>query len=324
MRFSLRPLALTILLASTVGVPAFAQQPPAQTSDPAPGPSPGAPPASPSTGSPVGGSSLTTSSLTIYPECKNNPTEAESEAAHGAYLAGKGSFDEADYVTAVTYFKDAYRRDCTKHELLNALSRAYELKGDRAEAINALETYLRRVPPNAPGNDAIQRRLVALKAQSTTASTPPPTPVPAGPASTVSPATTPPAPSDPVPDRPASTHTVYPWIVAGGGVVLIAAGVSVWAIGTSQINASKDDAKAAKCDGTRCPEGVDVKPFQDKNDSGATKRGIGFTLMGVGAAAVAGGIVWHFLEPKLSPSRRVQARPDLGPGYAGLSLGGSF
>ena len=324
MRVSLRPMALTILLTSFVVAPAFAQQPlPGSTSPKSPpqAADTGAP-KPPDTGAPKPAAEAS-GTITVYPECKTTPpTEAESEAAHGAYLAGKGSFDEADYITAVTYFRDAYRRDCTKHELLSALARAYELKGDRAEAINALETYLRRAPPNAPGNDAVQRRLVALKAQTLSA-------LPSSQAPTASPIQAPAASltkaQDASPERhkPAQ-YTIYPWIVAGGGVLLAVGGVSLWAIGTSQVNQSKDDATAAGCHGTQCPAGVDTKAFQDKNDSGSTKRGIGIALVGVGAAAVAGGLVWHFLEPKMAHTRKVQARPDLAPGYAGLSLGGAF
>ncbi|HEX9294566.1 MAG TPA: hypothetical protein VF881_01995, partial [Polyangiaceae bacterium] len=60
------------------------------------------------------------------------------------------------------------------------LARAYELKSDRNEAVNALETYLQRKPDD-PGADQIRRRIDNLKAQ-IAASAPPPaaaTPVPA-------------------------------------------------------------------------------------------------------------------------------------------------
>ncbi|WP_394834155.1 tetratricopeptide repeat protein [Pendulispora rubella] len=298
------PMALTIFLTSLVAAPAFAQSPSAPASKPAEAPSSG---------------------LTVYPECKTMPTEAESEAAHGAYLAGKGSFDEADYTTAITYFKDAYRRDCTKYELLNALARAFEAKGEPPEAIHALETYLRRAPATNPGNADVQRRIAALKAQMA--------PPPAGGSgsapsqvtpSTTSSTTTTTAPAPHEGDRPAPVHTIYPWIVAGGGAVVAIVGVSLWAIGNGQVSQSKDDASAAGCSGTSCPDGVNVKPFQDKNDSGTTKKTLGVVLVGVGAAAIAGGLVWHFVEPSLARSRKVHARPDVGPGYAGLSLGGAF
>src|SRR5262249_8868992 len=74
-----------------------------------------------------------------YPKCTGTPTKEDSEAAHGAYKFGKRKFDEGDYTTALNYFKDAYRSDCTKNELLIIIARAYELSGNRGEAVTALE-----------------------------------------------------------------------------------------------------------------------------------------------------------------------------------------
>ncbi|MEO8876441.1 MAG: tetratricopeptide repeat protein, partial [Polyangiaceae bacterium] len=111
------------------------------------------------------GSTPTPPQLTVYPTCgAAQPSKDDSEVAHGAYIAGKRAFDENDYPTAIQYFKDALRRDCTKYELLNIISRAFELKGDRPEAINALEAYVKRAPANDPSVEAIQRRIVNLKA----------------------------------------------------------------------------------------------------------------------------------------------------------------
>src|SRR6476660_4881766 len=103
-----------------------------------------------------------------YPSCTTTPTEADRNAAKGAFAAGQGSFNEADYATAITYWRDAYRRDCTAHPLLLNLARAFELKGDRAEAITSLETYLQR-KPDAPDADQIKRRIDNLKAQQASA-----------------------------------------------------------------------------------------------------------------------------------------------------------
>src|SRR5271170_8049952 len=115
-RASFRSLMILTLLGAAVAVPAYAQT--------------------------SGGDAA----MSTYAACPTKPSQADTDAAHGAYMAGKGSFDEADYTTAISYFKDAYRRDCTKHELLEIIARAYELQGNRREAVHALETYLDRVP----------------------------------------------------------------------------------------------------------------------------------------------------------------------------------
>ncbi len=311
MRVSLPSMAATIFLTSLVASNAFAQSAPSGASQTS------APPAAPAP--PASSSPAPADAARPLSECKTTPTDAESEAAHGAYLAGKGSFDEADYTTAVTYFKDAYRRDCTKYEVLNALARAYELKGDRAEAVNALEAYLKRAPGNNPGNDAIQHRIAVLKDEMAAANAPAPPPA----------AAPPPAEhvSAPSPAPPAHAHAArapWPWIVVGGGAVAAGAGIVLWAIGTGQVNGAKDDAAAAGCQDSHCPKNVDVKPFQDKNDSGTTKRTVGVILAGVGVAAIAGGLAWHFLEPRRSDGVKASLSPGMAPGYAGLSMAGSF
>src|ERR1700733_9638011 len=129
MRRSLRSLMTFALIATAAAVPAFAQSASDATQE------------------------------SQYAACTSKPSQADTEAAHGAYTAGKGSFDEADYTRAINYFKDAYRRDCTKNELLVIVARAYELQGNRREAVHALETYLERVPT---AQDAeVQRRHIA-------------------------------------------------------------------------------------------------------------------------------------------------------------------
>ncbi|HEY6722403.1 MAG TPA: tetratricopeptide repeat protein, partial [Polyangiaceae bacterium] len=99
-----------------------------------------------------------------YPECTAEPTEGDIAAAKGAFQAGQASFNEADYDRAITYWEDAYRRDCTAHALLLNLARAYELKGDKAQAVEALQTFLAR-KPESPQKDQIERRIVVLNQQ---------------------------------------------------------------------------------------------------------------------------------------------------------------
>ena len=96
-----------------------------------------------------------------YPECAKAPSEVETAAAKGAYQAGNASFDEADYPRAITYWEDAYRRDCTANLLLKNLARAYELYGQKRQAVVALETYLVR-EPSSSDKDQIQRRIEVL------------------------------------------------------------------------------------------------------------------------------------------------------------------
>src|SRR5262245_2431952 len=99
-----------------------------------------------------------------YPACDKTPTDGDIAAAKGAFQAGNGSVNEADYERAITYWEDAYRRDCTAHPLLLNLARAYELNGQKRHAVNALETFVAR-NPGSPDEGQIKRRIEKLNEQ---------------------------------------------------------------------------------------------------------------------------------------------------------------
>ncbi len=99
-----------------------------------------------------------------YPECTREPSDSDTTAAKAAFQAGNVSFNEADYPRAILYWEDAYRRDCTKHQMLLNLARAYELDGQKKQAVMALETFLVR-EQNAPDRPQITRRIEVLKKQ---------------------------------------------------------------------------------------------------------------------------------------------------------------
>ncbi len=232
--------------------------------------------------------------------------QSESERAHTIYQAGKVQYDDKNYDAAIVQFRDAYKRDCSKHELLIIISRAYELKGDKVEALKALETFVERVP-NSPDIMTHRNGIDSLKKQ--IAAQPPP--APAGPAASA-------------PSQEVREHTVAPWIVVGiggatavAGIVLLVAKPSTGCdldkqICTQGANESADDFKKRQNDAVR-----------------EKSWGIAGPLLLAGGLVIAGGgLLWHFLEPtgpvektgKLKP----KLTPLLAPSYAGMSLGGSF
>jgi hypothetical protein len=275
---------------------------------------------------------------TAFPPCTTTATEADRKAAQGAFAAGQGSFNEADYSTAITYWRDAYRRDCSAHALLLNLGRAYELKGDRGEAVNALELYLQR-KPDAADADQIRRRIENLKAQSAAAEKPAPAPAPAPalpPAAVAVPApppsVTPSAAAPPPPDaaETGSSRSPVPLFVAGGGGVMAIVGAVVLAGGIKKVGEAED-----VCPSHECSRDVPANLATDaieKGNAGRQEQVIGGVLLGVGVAAAGGGLLWYFLSAPSSEAppktafllRRARATPAIGPGYAGLSLGGSF
>ena len=299
---SLRSLMILALIGTAAAVPAFAQS----NATGGGGPNP-------------------------YPACTAKPSQADTEAAHGAYMAGKGSFDEADYTTAINYFKDAYRRDCTKNELLIIIARAFELQGNRREAVHALETYLERVPT---AQDAeVQRRHIAnLKRElteqpaasasasasasvSASASAPPVSSVSAPPAESA-PATSSAAPTAP----PGQGHSVAPWVVvAVGGAAAIAGGI-LYGVGAGQVSSAESVCGSSH----QCPAGSSAI---GQGNSGRSNETAGVVFGSIGLPILGLGLLWHFVEHTgTEPSRtgRAVVSPQVGPGYAGVGLGGQF
>ncbi len=244
-----------------------------------------------------------------YPSCTKTVSAGESELAHQKYIAGKQDYDEGNYDSALRRFRDAYALDCTKHELLIIISAAYERKGDKKEAVTALETYVAR-SPGAPDVGTYQAKIDNLKKQ--IAAAPPPTAPPSE-----APTTAPP------PKNEVQEHTVFPWIMTGAGVAAVAVGVVLLATAPKLPGGCDEDTK--KC--TKRGDETDAEFADRQSEAG---RSVGQPLAGTivtigGGALVVGGLVWHFLEstgPK--EAAKPKLRPSVAPGYAGLALGGSF
>lgn len=254
------------------------------------------------------GSSVNTSG---YPAAcaAESVTKPQSEKAHDVFKIGKQQYDDNNHELAINLFKDAYTRDCSKHELLIIISRAYELKGDKAEAVRALEIFLQRDPTNADA-ETYRRRIKQMR--DTMVVTPPPTATPA-------PTTTAPPPKGE--DR---GHTAYPWILVGLGGIAVVGGIVVIAASPALPVGCKTDSKTC----TRQPGDTDITYKQRQEDAGTSKDQpvVGGIVAAAGGALVIGGLLWHILEPTgpAETSAKPKLRPETGPGYAGLSFGGSF
>jgi hypothetical protein len=263
-----------------------------------------------------------------YPECTKAPTDSETAAAKGAYQAGNASFDEADYPRAITYWEDAYRRDCTANLLLKNLARAYELYGQKRQAVVALETYLVREPASND-KDQIQRRIEVLKKQIASEKAAPP---PAGvqtPATTTPPPPPPPSSTEPAPvDTHSGKRSFVPLIVAGGGLVVAVVGLAVYSGASKDVNHYED-----LCPNRACPPGPDQQANIDGGQKARSKKITGGVVTGVGAAALAGGLIWYFAQPRSSSGvatasagslTKPRVDPALSPGFAGVALSGAF
>ena len=259
-----------------------------------------------------------------YPECTKAPTDSETAAAKGAYQAGNASFDEADYPRAITYWEDAYRRDCTANLLLKNLARAYELYGQKRQAVVALETYLVREPTSSD-KEQIQRRIEVLKKQIASEKAAPPPTGTQPPTTTTTPPPPPPVNPEPAPDTHAGKRPILPLIVAGAGGVVFIVGIVVYS------NGAKDVTKfEGECPNHYCGSGPAAITLQNEANSARSKKIAGGVVAGVGAATLAGGLIWYFLSPRSGGTAsagtltRPHVDPAVTPGFAGMALSGAF
>lgn len=267
--------------------------------------------------------------VTQYPTCPDPPpklTPAQLDAAHVVFQAGKVAYDEGDYAKAVESFKDAYRRDCSKSALLVFIATASELRGDKAEAINALETYLKR-NPKADDAESVRRKIDALKAQLAAQPTATASTTATASATTTATSTAPTATATSTAPPPEHGHTAGPWVVVAIGGAVVIPGVILTVIGQGNFkSASSTCRRTANGDlipGSCAP--LTDKEVTEKQNSALVLRGVGIGLLAGGVALAVGGLIWHFLEPT-GPAKTGNLRitPDWQPGYGGLLVTGAF
>jgi hypothetical protein len=251
-----------------------------------------------------------------YPECTHEASDADLTAAKAAFQAGNVSFNEADYPRAILYWEDAFRRDCTAHPLLLNLARAYELNGQKQQAVTALETFLER-EPNSSESAQIQRRIEVLKKQlDTERATAAPATVPAATANPAqAPAPAPPPQNTVVASEHPKSKSVVPLVVAGVGGAMFIVGGLVFLDGSKKV---KDFEAICGRKHNQCPDGYDVGPA-----NAAAKRETGGGVLAlVGLPIMAGGIIWYLVSS--SPSRTATVTPAIAPGFYGVAVNSRF
>lgn len=256
-----------------------------------------------------------------YPECTRKPTAADTDGAKGAHKAASQFYDRGDYDKAIRYWTDAYSFDCTAHGVLINIANAYEKKGDRAAAVTALETYMKRAGSDATIEEKVKNLKAMMPAPKATATTS------ASAAPTTAPTSKPPVQHDEGP-RP---YGVTPWIVAGTGAAAAIAGAVVLGVGMSNYNTAQGlcpiGVDATGATSHLCPAGTGSDATSQGN-TGLLEERVGGVLLGVGGAAIVGGLVWQFAFNKPaeteSAASRLRVLPVMGPQNAGLSVSGAF
>jgi hypothetical protein len=269
------------------------------------------------------------------PPCEaSKVTNADTDRAHTVFLSGKQFLEESNYDKAISYFKDAYSIDCSRHAMLPIIATAFERKGDKSEAVRALEEYVRRAP-GAPDHDVIERRIKNLKDQlardqaastasalsasaSSSATAPPPSAsASAEPSATASAA---PSPASATPPSATAGPSALPWVIVGVGGAATLTGIVLFAVGSGDVSSALKD-----CPNRMCT----TRDAVDRGNNGRTVENVGGVLIGGGLAVAAAGIVWHFLEKpgesaSPAPVAGPRVTPVIGGGYAGLEVGSRF
>jgi len=269
-------------------------------------------------------------SVTQYPTCPDPPpklSQVELDAARASWRVANEAYAKGDYQKALTNLKDAFGRDCSRSELLTQIALIYELLGNRAEALHALETYLQRNPKAADAEtvrDKIQK-LRAMVQSTATATTTQPTATATVTATVTATATAPTATATATEAPESHGHTAGPWIVVGVGVAAAIAGGVMLGVGQSDVSKSRDGCTVSSKDGSLdcpSPKTSDGQDRQTLNSTGTTLSNVGVIVGAVGLAAIVGGLIWHFAEP--TGAKTTAFMPVFAPGYGGVSLSGHF
>jgi hypothetical protein len=117
-------------------------------------------------------------------------------------------------------------------------------------------------------------------------------------------------------------HTIVPWIVVGAGVATVIAGTII-VIAAPKLPTNCSDATKT-CARLTTESAEDFANDQADAGNSESQPRLGIIVGGVGLAMIAGGLIWHFLEPTGPSKSGMVVSPWAGPGAAGGSIGGRF
>lgn len=245
-------------------------------------------------------------------------TSGRDAEARALFQAGQVAFEEGRYENALEYFRRSYELSQRPELLYNIGSAADRLRLD-ADALRAFEQYL-ELRPDAPNRAELEGRIAVLRravaaAGATTATTT---------AATTTTATTTDTPPDQAETQAvATTSTVggpsapageadagpgpMPWIVLGAGAAVAVTGVILIGVAAGDVAAVEN-----------APQGSSWSDVSAAYDRSEPLSIAGAVLIGVGGAAMIGGLVWGVVGGSSSSSEQPQAELTIGPGSVGV------
>ncbi|HET7536175.1 MAG TPA: hypothetical protein VFJ90_06960, partial [Candidatus Didemnitutus sp.] len=166
--------------------------------------------------------------------------------------------------------------------------------------------------------EQIQRRIEVLKKQIAAEKAVPVAPPVATPVAN-NPAPTPPPETPPEQGK----RSFVPLIVAGAGGVVLIAGAAVYGKASKDVKHYED-----VCPNRDCGSGSEAAANKEAANNARTRKIWGGVVTGIGAATVAGGLIWYFVQPRQPAGsaslRRPLVSPTAAPGFAGIAVSGAF
>jgi tetratricopeptide (TPR) repeat protein len=234
--------------------------------------------------------------------------------ARALYRKGKRAYDQADYPRAVELFREAYETSKDPAFLFN-LAQATRLAGDCREAALLYRQFLDEMP-TAEHRSVVEKKIGEMKACAAARGTPVDPVEPESKVEVAPPEEVAPPREEPVPERTdltsapsrAAGSSAGLWVAAGGGVALVGSAIFWYRAWDAdrELDRLIDDG------------GVFDQDMKDLERRRARDQTIAQIATGVGAAAVAGGLIYHYLVRSRGDERRVPVRASAaGAGGAG-------
>jgi hypothetical protein len=193
------------------------------------------------------------------------------------FRVGIEAFEAGNFRIALEAFERLFALRGNPDLLFN-IYRCHRAMGDPAQAAVALRRYL-LARPDRVDRAELESELTRLDAQARALTLPTPTPSP-------TPTPAPIAPPRPVAPTPTPAREVGPgpWITLGLGAALAGTGAALMVLaGSAQSDAANATSERAR---------------QSSLDGASSQHTAGVVMLGVGGAAVLGGVLWRVLAPR--------------------------